>query len=575
MKTTASHLAAANEQLEAGYQLLWSFNEYEDFDEIRTNLFSLILCSFTSLSLPTVTETLRIRLGEDRSYDEALACEQVAPLYANFLTVNSRGLLGFVHDTARYFVINMRTKAKRAVDLKESTILEEIERDNHIYVTDLYIQVMKLPVHDVWARSGYGLQRWREFNSSQGAPVEGDPPIYLKDLTLKWKHQEELDNPPKLFAQEAEPRDMSMLLYLASFGLRHCRAASRKASIFDERWAEILDKLVLSSSPAFAFTLEATSWLSFKYLHGRPNWRWDPYMSQQIRNGASHMLEVRDGQFELRHSHVLAALNIISQDDFSQLQPQLGHLTSNRAIPESRDQRLLLLLQHANIVDPSGGSVIDFAIDQGNSAAVAFFLYGTYHLHGRQAALDLLGMKFSGPNTYFEAPFSAAIKCGDASMLGTMLDIEIQCHQTAEENHPTAPRSDNRIAQQWSQPFGLGVKSRERVLHQVVRRCFDENTICRLFGIGRPPNVNLHDNFERRTALHYAAARGFLQLTNDLVERYGADIHSKDYRGYRPSFYAFYYRRDDVLNYLLEKEGQSTYPEDARCAEIGDLLRDP
>jgi hypothetical protein len=52
--------------------------------------------------------------------------------------------------------------------------------------------------------------------------------------------------------------------------------------------------------------------------------------------------------------------------------------------------------------------------------------------------------------------------------------------------------------------------------HRVVRS-FDENTISRLFSIGRPPNVNLRD-FYQRTTMYYTAARGFLQLnTKDLV----------------------------------------------------------
>jgi hypothetical protein len=133
-----------DEQLRTAYQRLWTQNEYDDFVETRRNLFRFVLCWFRPLSIQDLTKLLRV--GSDHN---DLTEEYVGTFGADFLTIDPRGIITFVHDSARYFVLGLAEDDQQSPSTAQ-LLLFQSER-NHRQVMKLFNTLFGSPgqsVHD-------------------------------------------------------------------------------------------------------------------------------------------------------------------------------------------------------------------------------------------------------------------------------------------------------------------------------------------------------------------------------------------------------------------------------------------
>jgi hypothetical protein len=497
MKNSAVHSEHADKQLEAGFRRLWSFNEYIGLLESRDNLFRLVLCAIRPLTSYELTEALRIRLDEDRSYKEDLTLEQVKLLYSNFLKENADGSVGFFHDSARSFVVNM--KESRGTVTKDLKNLQFSKERNHLYAVKLYIQIMKPPAHQIWTQGRHPIP----LNSTQIYSMMQRQYIY------------------SIRGQTGLPGANSFLVYMGECGLRHCQLAAAKNSISDELWAEVLDKVILCSNPSPGFI-----W-SLLGLH-----EWVPVLSPSLSNSVA--FNTLSGQvdvfgaldpegFTLFYSHIVALLDIISPEDFSE--KQLRDLAQDFQSMGDHKRRLRLLLKHASQGGNHTCTALHIASAQGNAAAVELFLSGTYYIHGAPAVLELLSTERRG-NVYGPTAFSLAAETKDVAILEILLNYEMKCTRKAGSDLSQGSTQVSRIAQQWSHSMAKSEKewslpidsfsSYDTVFLDAVRTLGEEE-MCRLLEIGRPPDINIKDTKGLR-ALDIANISGYQQLARVLVE---------------------------------------------------------
>ena len=132
----------------AHLERLWGLNTVRGYDDVRIRLFRLIFCSFRPLSLATLTHALRIQIDSGGGYDNGLTNDEVRRLYLNFLTEDTSGHLGFIHDPAREFVSRMGRQD--GADSLEDDTVEFSDGKNHLSVAKLYIEVAERPDHPVW-----------------------------------------------------------------------------------------------------------------------------------------------------------------------------------------------------------------------------------------------------------------------------------------------------------------------------------------------------------------------------------------------------------------------------------------
>lgn len=338
-----------------------------------------------------------------------------------------------------------------------------------------------------------------------------------------------------------QEKNGGVLAYLAIWGLQHCDSTAAKKSIFDELWTKLLDQVILPSSLAFLFCT----------AFSEPPRRVKLDLYWASGNNIWSLSRMNKDIFELPRSHVLAWLDIICTDDFSE--DQIKNIAHNSSTLSSHERRLALLLEHTTWKRGSLQlTALYLACVRRNHDAVTFFLCATYHLHSGQAVLELLFTHCEA--ACFPTPFAIAVRNHDTAILRILLQFEIKSTRVIGGG---ASKQGACIAQQWSHPFDRSGK--ESVFH-VALYYFDENTICDLFQIGRPQDINMAHN-RGRTALHLAAISGWLRLTQDLVELYGADIYILDERNHSPSFYAFYFHHHNVLEYLESKGASEVFSE--------------
>ena len=242
----------AYQRLKYGYQRLWGFNNLTGYPDHRVRLFQIVLGAFEPQTPENLREALRI---QGSKYDQHLTTKQVQRLYSNFLYEDSpreighlerhppepgNGKLRFVHDSARKFISNLDMEKVSASEEENEAPFSE--RNSHLALAEMYIDVVGLSTHPFWQDAGLEPSNWPE-------AISGSPKAdrLWQDLQ-RWR-----------------TRPTSFRVYLATHGLKHCAKAAKKRSMFDETWSKVLKRVVLNPNSAFNFILLAEENLSFPY----------------------------------------------------------------------------------------------------------------------------------------------------------------------------------------------------------------------------------------------------------------------------------------------------------------------
>ncbi|KAI2607977.1 hypothetical protein GGR54DRAFT_390625 [Hypoxylon sp. NC1633] len=463
---------AADKRLESGYQRLWDLSSLPEFTAIRIRLFHLVLGSFLPLTSGDIQEALRIENG---SLNNDVTGEIVERLYSNFLYKDSKVVLRFVHDSARKFVRNIPDPENGKMKLFD-------DKKNHLSISNLYIEVMESSAHPCWAVNTYWPQTWKlvcdMFSTSRAS-------LMLESMAAPSFHNQ--------FS--------SIRVYLVMYGLRHCAHAAEKRSMFDKLWTRVLNIAILSSDSAFRLVM---MW---------PNAIRCPYRGNDFL--PSEFIKSHKGSKTLLYSHVLAFLDIINEDDFSCF--RLGNLTGEALQVDDETIRQQLLFKDA-ATRLRGRTALDIACQTGNEVAVNMILQATYFLSGPITVSDMFIIR----ERLVKSPLEVAIKYRSLDAAKTLLKFDSQHSITTSGDQRSNSTVGSYLSEQWSQ-LTMAFRPRPLLLYAIEE--LEERQVLDLLSIAQPKDINKRDG-DGWTALDEAIKRDLGKLTQELVEKYGADVNA-------------------------------------------------
>ena len=511
----------AEQQLTSGYRRLWGFNKLRNYENQLVRLFQIVLGAFKPQSPENLAEALRI---QDMRYNRDLTTEVVKRLYSNFL-YEDQGALRFVHDSARNFILNMDVgQVSGSGDNHEAQFSK---RNNHMAIANLYIDVVGDWTHQFWQVNGLEPSKcWTDFTAKSPKADR------LQQDLERWNTQ--LD---------------SFHVYLARHGLRHCEIAAKKRSMFDGVWSKVLDRVILSSVSAFGFTILIERNINL----------------QNVRTGLMDSYALRRclGEWEERiklfPSHVLALLNIIHEDDVSDLR-----FTTEKPWGTIGEDRQRCLFEHAACV---GGdfttptkrfssyekpTALHLACENNNRAAVDMILQATKCFSKDSANSILFTLTESG----FYPISLAVIGCFPNIKLSLfdMIEVLIKFEKDNSSMSGVGSRPHSTTvpyeSKQWSL-ISRGEAPLWPALHMAAAY-LDEDQMCHLLSVARPEDINMRTQ-SGDTVLHTIARRGFVTLARKLVEEYGAIIEAESDDGSTPPFLAFSHNRHKIVEYFKSR----------------------
>lgn len=460
----------AYEKLKDGYMRLWKLGALTGFNEIRVRLFRLILCSFRPLDIVDLIFSLRIRVGSNKLY-ERLSFEEIEGLYLNFMIadynpsgITAQTTLRFTHDSAREFVMR-EILGKTSEDFDASLVMKE----NHRSFAKLFVEIMQRSDHPYWA--------------------------------------EEI---------EARKRSDYPTSYIEKYGLKHCRHAAKKQSIFDEVWNDMIQRVLIPPESEFMNRRNTIDLENDTYTLCTIG-------SLQKMTDGSHLLL----------SHALVRLDIIHDDDVPDLQPK-DYSTAPSDADTPRDI-LRHFAEHALMKNDSSENALQLACSRGNATAAKLVLEITYNVLGKDACTDLLSAQSSYSLTELEyrlkdqglTPFARAVlltgldRISMQRLFGTSNVSFIPVMETLLRFESQHLNAAGKVQQWLHDMYLLG----EKALAYAMRN-FEEDTLCRLLKISEPIAINEPDS-SGNTPLCLAAKKGRLKIMRILVEDYHADINIK------------------------------------------------
>ena len=531
-----THNHNAYQLLESGYQRLWDLNDLHGYRNQRIRLFQIVLGAFEPQTVENLREALRI---QGSTYDQGLTTKTVERLCSNFLyedsSQNLTQGLRFVHDSARKFIMEMDTRqVGRSGDDNESQFSE---RNNHLTITEMYIDVVGLSNHPFWQVNELEPSNWTERNSNSPKADR------LRQDQKRWI---------------AQPK--SLHVYLVRNGLRHCALAARKRSMFDAVWSKVLDRVILDPGSAFGFIVLVEKKLQIQPVFAR-GLRIFFRKGFRPKFNNSCLLGQLEGRVHLLYSHVLVFLDIIHEDDVSRL--RLATEKPCGPIEDDDQQRLRRLFEHAACV---GGGITCSNPFLGRGAKATALQLAC--LDRNRAAVDMIfqftkSLSEDDTNAILltktpdhDLPIGMAICKRQFHITETLLKFD-RCHSgtTGVSSHLN-PVTDDYTSKQWS----LLCKFSIPALHLAVE-FFDENKVCQLLGVARPEDINIRDSMGF-TVLYRAVRKGFLGLVVELIENYGADIEAKSADGWTPALIALVSRQDELLDYLKSRGANVSFSEE-------------
>ena len=479
----------AYDKLKAGYLRLWKLGALKGFDEIRICLFRLILCSFKPLSVDYVTCLLQNWIGRDRLYDR-LSVEEIEILYSNFLVDDVVGDLVFTHNSAREFV--MTEILGKISGGAQKPLASLAMKENHRSVAKLFVDFLQ-----------------RACNQDR----------------------QEVLNALDLF-------------YFNVFGLKHCKYAAEKQSIFDKVWSDMIQRVLL---PLKLGSFDVISALPYCHLDDHP----------YLRNTSLFIYRESEGKSHFLFSHFLIWLDIIHDDDVSRLRRMdLRTAPSDTGTPEGM---LRHFTEHAVTQSTRGeANALHQACLRRNVAAVKLVLESTYDLFGKEACTDLLSSQsriFPSNGTPFVLSVTdnlASHEDDTTAVMETLLWFESRYLDTAGDKEKAHSSQGSHRAQQWSH-----VCPRNRNALTYAMEIFEEETVCRLLKIAGPIAIDKPDK-SGYTPLMAAAHMRRLDIARILVEDYHADLNVRCWEGSaldiarKSNQYAFTYSRRPIRDCLLD-----------------------
>ena len=489
----------AYEKLKDGYLRLWKLGALKGFDELRICLFRLILCSFTHLSVERLTCLLQNRIG-------SLSVSETEILYSNFLVSDVGEVLRFTHNSAREFVVReiLGTISGGSQESLSSLVMKE----NHRSIAKLFVDFIQ--------RS---------------------------------------DNQDR--REMSEAFDLS---YFKLFGLRHCKYAAEKQSIFDNVWSDIIQRVLLPVASRLAADIVSafpTPQTVFRYRHIQ-----DSRLIFRDCGGKSYLL----------FSHTLVWLGIIHPDDASD--PRLENLETASS-DTSTPKGVLRHFAKGAAMKSTGANAnalhIACLYGRENAAAVNLILRSTYYLYGKDTCTNLLSQQI-----YFEpdlrvTPFALALinhymmrgqtfsrvllLKRNFDVMKTLLSFESRYLATADDREKANSSQASHRAQQWSHSCVLSSYGPAYALTCAVL-FLKEETVCDLLKIAKPIAINEFDKFVF-TPLAAAASLGRLIIMRILVEDWHTDLNVWDRRGKSALDVAREEKKQAVADYLEKRMGIS------------------
>lgn len=294
------------DKLKLGYMRLWDIYRPQDSrtQESRIRLFHISLAVFQPQNLQNLRDALGI---QEESYEEVAEAD-IEQWCSGFLvsTTNRDGekVLRWVHASAKSFILDLtvdEAKGRNSKHKEEGQSQQFSERNNHLAIANMYLYVVGNDTHPMWNQITQDDQR-----------VDIKDWIYFGNV---WSFRRyEKSDPWSLWKEKVEDfNDQAFLEYLILEGLRHCRGAAEKASIFDPTWRRVLDKILLSTRSAFGFT-EIYKWIKSAQYRLSHFGKIDP-ASTIFRKG-------KKGNLHLLRSRIVLSWNIIHEEDVNRLSPK-------------------------------------------------------------------------------------------------------------------------------------------------------------------------------------------------------------------------------------------------------------
>lgn len=434
----------AYDKLKAGYFRLWKLGALKGFDELRISLFHLVLCCFMPQSVDRLTCILQNQIG-------SLSVSETEILYSNFMVSDVGKNLRFTHNSAREFVM--------------TEILGK---------------------------------------------TSGDPRESLASLVMKESHR----SVAKLFVdfiQRSDSRDSSEVLealdfsYFHIYGLKHCKCAAEKSSIFDKVWSDMIQRVLLPAESGLAANIVAF------------------FVSEDARR---YLFRNCEGKFYLLFSHILVWLKIIHDDDASD--PRLEDLKTASSDTGTPEGMLRHFAERAAIKSTgTNATALHVACLMDSTAAVNLVLKSTYYLYGKDACTNLV-FSPSEINGGTRTPFVLSLprdETARTSVMETLLWFESRYLDTGSDKEKGNSSQPSHKAQQWSHM----IDKYQSVLTHAVRK-YEEETVCRLLKIAGPVAIN-EFNENGYTPVMAAISWGRLKIMRVLVEDCHADLNVKGLRG--------------------------------------------
>lgn len=294
--------------------------------------------------------------------------------------------------------------------------------------------------------------------------------------------------------------------------MRHCKEAASYQSMFDALWSEVLLRTVIRPNSALGFALLVTENRIFPEF-----------------SGLEGCFERSQEGLRLLSSHVLAHLNIITEEDVSKLPFSAEH-------PEMTidKENLQVLFQHVakrgDTLNPTvpPATALHIAIERGNRAAVDMILQAS-RITANTNTMAILYTREGG----FGFPIIVAVLAKSPSMIKTLLKADRyqfsppETANCAEEEAFVPYVSDQWILQNYGSP----------ALHMAMLDLAEDDLI-NLIDVAKPKDINMQDR-RGEAALHIAVWRNQLKLVRALVKKYNANVDAVDNSDWTIGFTAF------------------------------------
>jgi hypothetical protein len=232
------------ESLQTAYGHLWNANYDEQDDDIRIQLFRLLLCAYRALTADELCEAINFNiscLNKDGENSTNIKPVHLKKMYHNFLRASASGELEFEHLSAKTFVEGLKEESSQLKERKSQEILFSPPR-NHLAMADLAIKAMMRPEHQLWTNHGFRYLDWA--TQLIDAKVFENIRAEIDEL-----QRDERDHPLilRLLRVILGKHRNNIAQYLGAYWVRHCR----KAMVADGSIAPMIRRLLQNPSSGF------------------------------------------------------------------------------------------------------------------------------------------------------------------------------------------------------------------------------------------------------------------------------------------------------------------------------------